>query len=105
MRPVVPPMPVRVSSRRAGVSGRKKPIQFVGTTGFEAADVAFAMPFDAVTVKVYEVPLLKPPPTALVGQAPTLADRFPGGAATVLPWILVPPLKSGGVQFTTAETF
>ena len=76
-------MPVRVSSKRAGVSGRKRPIQPVGVTAFEVADIAFATPFDAVTVKVYEVPLVRPLTTALVAEPPTVTDCVPGVAATV----------------------
>src|SRR5207248_455435 len=44
------PLPVRVSSRRAGVSGRKSPIQPLGVTAFEAPEMVAAVPLVAVPV-------------------------------------------------------
>src|SRR6202022_3520497 len=83
MRPAGPPTPVRVSSRRAGVSGRKNPTQADGMTGFEAADCDAPIPFVAVTVKGYEGFLVSPFPQALVVDPLTVAVWGPGVAVTV----------------------
>src|ERR1700736_1035877 len=83
MRPAGPPTPVRVSSRRAGGSGRKNHTQADGMTGFEAAECDAPIPFVAVTVKVYEVLLVRPFTTALVVDPLTVAVWGPGVAVTV----------------------
>jgi len=58
----------------------------------------------AVTVNVYEVPLVNP---ATVADVPTIvvAVAPPGDAITVYPVIAEPPLLAGAVQVTTAEAF
>jgi hypothetical protein len=70
-------------------------------TEFEGAD-AGPVPtlLVAVTVKLYEVPLVKP--VTVIGGAVPLAVRPPGEEVTVYPVIGAPPVKEGAVKATVA---
>src|SRR5450631_3322474 len=59
-------------------------------------------PFVAVTVNVYEVPLVRPVTVAVVAPA-VAAVRPPGLAVTVYPVTGQPPLLAGAAHDTTAE--
>ena len=72
-----------------------------GVTLFDGADAGPApTALVAETVKVYAVPLARPP--TVIGEAGPLAVRPPGDEVTVYDVIGVPPLEAGGVNATVA---
>jgi len=83
------------------------PLGAPGTVaGVTAAEGAEAGPVPAAllawTVKVYEVPLVRPATTALVLAPFTVAVRPPGLEVTVYDETGLKPVASGGVQLTVA---
>jgi hypothetical protein len=75
---------------------------FTGVTALlavDAGDVPIA--FVAVTVNVYEVPLVKP--ETVIGDEPPVPVAPPGLAVTVNPVIAEPPLFAGAEKATDAE--
>jgi hypothetical protein len=54
----------------------------------------------AVTVKLYEVPLVKP--VTVIGGAVPVAVKPPGDEVTVYPVMDAPPVKEGAVKLTVA---
>jgi hypothetical protein len=56
--------------------------------------------FVAVTVNVYDTPLVKP--VTIKGEAPPVAVKPPGLDVTVYEVIAEPPLETGGVNVTVA---
>jgi hypothetical protein len=77
---------------------------FAGVTALlavDAGDVPIA--FVAVTVNVYEVPLLKP--ETVIGDEPPVPVAPPGLAVTVKLVIAEPPLFAGAEKATDAEAF
>jgi len=72
-----------------------------GVTLFDGADAGPApTALVAVTVKVYAVPLARPP--TVIGEAGPVALMPPGDDVTVYDVIGVPPLEMGGVNATVA---
>jgi len=89
-----------VAVTREGASG--------AADGTALLDGSEALPvpagFVAVTVKVYEVPFVRPSTVQL--RAPFVVHVFePGDDVTVYPVTEAPPLSAGAVQDTTEETF
>src|SRR5437588_12102405 len=75
---------VRVSRMRAGVRGKNVPSDVWGVTALEGEEAALLpKTFDAVTVNVYGVPLVRSCTVVLVVVAGTVADWPPGEAVTV----------------------
>ena len=75
-----------------------------GVTEFDGADAGpVPTEFAAVTVKVYEVPLVSPVTTCVVEVLPALVSTPPAGfEVTVYPVIAAPPLLAGAVKETVA---
>jgi len=72
-----------------------------GVTLFDGADAGPApTALVAVTMKVYAVPLARPP--TVIGEAGPLAVKPPGDDVTVYDVIGVPPLERGGANATVA---
>jgi len=74
-----------------------------GTTAFDGADAA-PVPtlLVALTVKVYDVPLVRP---VIVTGDPETVTVAPLLATTVYDVIVLPPLETGAVQLTVAAAF
>src|ERR1700704_416431 len=77
------PLAVRVSRIREGATGRYWPSQPAGITAFDPPDWLAPTVFVAVTLKVYEVPLVRPVTIAQVCVPATVAVRPPGDEMTV----------------------
>src|SRR5712692_5077802 len=77
------PFAVRVSRIRVGATGRYWPSQPEGITAFDPPDWLAPTLFIAVTLKLYEVPLVSPVTMAHVCEPPTVAVRPPGFEVTV----------------------
>src|SRR5437868_15298381 len=92
------PLPVRVSRMRVGGNGRYRPSAPEGITTFDPPDWLAPTVFLAVTLKLYEVPLLSPVMIAKVCVPATVAVTPPGEEVPVERGIGVPPVKDGGGQ-------
>src|SRR5437879_4918831 len=77
------PFAVRVSRIRVGATGRYWPSQPEGITTFDPPDWLAPTVFVAVTLKLYEAPLLSPVTIAQVWLPGTVAVRPPGDEMTV----------------------
>src|SRR5438552_18947897 len=77
------PLPVRVSRMRVGGNGRYRPSAPEGITTFDPPDWLAPTVFVAVTLKLYEVPLLSPVMIAQVCVPATVAVTPPGDEVTV----------------------
>src|SRR6266576_5632109 len=76
------PLAVRVSRIREGARERYWPSQPAGVTAFDPPDWLAPTPFDAVTLKEYEVPLVNPLTIAHGCEPTTVAARPPGDEMT-----------------------
>ena len=90
--PAVAVTPVGAPGTVAGVTG---------ADGSEAAPVP--TPLVAVTVKVYEVPLVRPLTVQESGPLDQVQVLESGEDVTVYPVMELPPLSAGAVQETDAE--
>ena len=78
----------------------------VGVTAFDTADAGpDPTAFAAVTVNVYDVPLVNPPTVADRAAPATLAVNPPGTDLTVYPVIAAPPSLAGAAHDTDAAAF
>ena len=76
----------------------------LGVTGLEAAEAALSpLALVALTLKVYDNPLLRPVTVWLVAPLPALLSTPPAGVElTVYPVMAEPPLKPGALKLTVA---
>src|SRR5437870_12457310 len=97
------PLPVRVSRMRVGGNGRYRPSAPEGITTFDPPDWLAPTVFVAVTLKLYEVPLLSPVMIAQVCVPATVAVTQPDDEVTE-EWVLGMTSSPGGATASVAGT-